>query len=442
MVYEFKFPDVGEGIHEGELNKWRVKEGDKVKEHDIIADVETDKAIVEVPTPRSGTILKLHFKEGDTINVGDVIITIGEEGEKIEEKPLAPSEETHKTKAAERLAHALKPQEGGSVVGFIKEAPPLAPEGKALATPAVRKLAKDAGIDIDTIKGTGPEGRVTESDLKTAEDGKTHTAELMKSMEKKTSEEPKAETSPAPKHVRKYDMYGYVTRVPLKGVRKVIAKHLTEGMQRSALVTHTDIADVTSLYDHRKKEKDYAASKGVKLTFLPFIVKAVISALKEYPEINAAMDEENQEILIKKYYNIGIAVETEVGLMVPVIKTADTKSILQIAKEIEELADKARTRKIDLADLKGGTIAITNIGSTGGGWFATPIPNFPDIAIIALGRIQSHPLVKDGTIQIRKILPLSITFDHRVVDGAQVALFTNSLKKRLEDPDILLLGEE
>lgn len=416
MAYQFKFPDVGEGITEGEIVKWRVKKGDKVKEDQVLVEVETDKAVVELPSPKTGTILELHAEEGKLVKVGDVIVTIGEEGEAIapkpEEKPL------------------IKPGMGGGVVGFLEEAEevekPAAPmraeveKPEVLATPKVRRIAKELGVDISQVKGTGPQGSITEEDVK-------------KAAEAKPKEAPKARV------VRKYDLWGYVKRVPLKGIRRSTAKHMRESVDMAAHVTHMDEADVTHLWSIREKEKLVAEKKGIKLTLLPFVVKAAIAALKEQPYFNSSLDDVAQEIVLKQYYNIGIAVDIEnEGLMAPVIKGADQKSILDIAKEIQELSEKARQRKIDLADLQGGTFTITNIGSIGG-THATPIINYPDCAILGLGKMRDMPRVVEGKVKVRKVLPLSLGFDHRIVDGAAAARFMNIVVKHLEDPHLIMI---
>lgn len=418
MPTEFKFPDVGEGITEGEIVKWRVREGDMVKEHDVLAEIETDKAIVEIPSPVSGTILQLHHKEGDTVKVGEILVTIGDKSEK--------------------PAPVIKP---AGAVGYLEEAPdeiparpvPIqvaVPAGPIVsATPVIRRLARDLGVDILRIKGSGFGGRITEEDVRNFAQGLG-----MKNIEENL---PEVEI----KIQKKYDMYGYVERVQLKGVRKAIAKHMVESIYTIPHVTHMDEVDVTRLFRHREREKKIAESRGIKLTYLPFIIKSCIAALKKHPGFNSSLDEQHEEIVMKKYYNIGIAVDSENGLMVPVIKGADQKNIFQLAREIVELAEKVKSREVDLGDLKGGTFTITNIGSLGG-IFATPIINHPEVAILAVGRITDRLVVdKEGKIKIRKILPLSLAFDHRVVDGADAAEFMNSVKELLEDPDLLMMQE-
>jgi pyruvate dehydrogenase E2 component (dihydrolipoamide acetyltransferase) len=291
-----------------------------------------------------------------------------------------------------------------------------------MAAPAVRALAKELGVDIDKVKGTGPQGRVLEKDVRQAAEAKEKPVEEVKK----------------PAKVRKYDLYGYVDRIPLRGVRRSIAKAMVKSKYTAPHVSTMDEADVTELWKIREKEKKVAEQKGIKLTILPFIIKAVIAGLMEHPYVNATLDDENEEIILKKYYNIGMATDTPEGLMVPVVKNAKDKSILQLAEELTQLAEKARNRTIDLADLKGGTFTITNYGALGG-IYGTPIINHPEVAILGTGKIRDMPVVRDGKIEIRKILFLALSFDHRVVDGAEAARFLNTVIARLEDPNLILL---
>lgn len=443
MALEFKFPDVGEGIAEGEIVKWRVKEGDSVKEHDTLVEIETDKAIVEIPSPASGTVLKVLHNQGDTVKVGETLVVIGDKGESVPSTSSAPAQPAPAPPKPAARQPVIKP---AGAVGYLEEAPdleeatevskPAAPAAPAAqtqpavsATPAVRRLARDMGIDLVKVKGTGIEGRVTEEDVRSSAKaaGMGQIKESLPQVQAKVQ--------------KKYDMYGYVERVPLKGVRKAIAEHMVQSVRAIPHVTHMEEADVTLLYRHREREKKLAESKGVKLTYLPFVIKACISALKKHPMFNSTLDEEHNEIVVKKYYNIGVAVASENGLMVPVIKIADQKSILALAREIVQMAEKARSREVDLGDLKGGTFTITNIGSIGG-TFATPIVNHPEVAILGLGKIVDRLTIdKEGKIRVRKILPLSLSFDHRVVDGADAALFVNTIKETLEDPDRIMMEE-
>ncbi|MCH8004350.1 MAG: 2-oxo acid dehydrogenase subunit E2 [Nanoarchaeota archaeon] len=415
MVYEFKFPDVGEGITEGHIVKWKVREGDSVKADQILAEVETDKAVVEIPSPKKGTILRLYHKEGETINVGEVIAVIGQKGEKVPAK-----KPDHYT---------------GSVVGFLEEAKeekgkptkkkiPVSKPGeeKIMAAPIVRKFARMLEVDLATVKGTGPEGRITEQDVK-------NVAQIKKPEQVKTVA--KSEF----KKTKKYDMFGYVDHIPLKGIRKITAEKMTEAVRNAALVTHHDHIDVTELANVRKKEKEKAAKKGIHLTYLPFIIKATIKALKKHPYVASSVGED--EIIIKKYYNIGVAIDTPDGLIVPVIKGADQKKLYELAKEVNNFVEKAKTRKIDLMDLKGGVFTITNIGVIGSTYF-TPIVNYPETCILGTGRIEDKPSVVDGEIVIRKVMPISFTYDHRALDGAEAARFMNDLRGLLEKPSSLL----
>ena len=347
------------------------------------------------------------------------------EGEK--PKPVAKPKEVEK-----------RPSVG--VVGVLEEAPeeveekeervpaeaaPV-PPGKrveVLAMPAVRRLARELNVDLTTIKGSGPQGRIIKEDVQ-------------KAAEKKEEKPP--EKVEAVKAARKYDMYGYVERVALRGMRKTIARAMVKSMYTAPHVTAMDEADITRLVALRKKEKDKAAERGIHLTYLPFVIKAVVAGLEEHPYVNASLDDENEEIVLKKYFNIGVAVDTKDGLMVPVVKNAKEKSILTLADELTKLSEKARTRTIDLADLKGGTFTITNYGAVGG-IFGSPIINHPEVAILGLGKVQEKPVVVEGKIEVREMLPLSLSFDHRVVDGAEAARFMNTVIDHLEDPDLILL---
>jgi pyruvate dehydrogenase E2 component (dihydrolipoamide acetyltransferase) len=272
------------------------------------------------------------------------------------------------------------------------------------------------------VNGSGPEGRVLEKDVRQFAEAKGKPVELEKKITK----------------VKKYDLYGYVDRIPLRGVRRSIAKAMVKSKYTAPHVSAMDEADVTELWQIREKEKKVAESKGIKLTILPFIIKAVIAGLTEHPYLNATLDDENEEIILKKYFNIGLATDTPEGLMVPVVKNAKEKSIFELAQELFQLAEKARNRTIDLADLKGGTFTITNYGAVRG-IYGTPIINYPEVAILGIGRIQEKPVVRDGKVVVRRILPLALSFDHRVVDGAEAARFLNTVIARLEDPDLILL---
>jgi len=394
MPFYFKLPDLGEGITEGEIRKWLVKEGDSIEEHQTVLEIETDKAVVEVPSPKKGKILKMNKEEGDIAKVGEVLMTIAEEGEAIEETP----------KAEEAPAVEERPK-SVSVVGVLPEE-----EEGILATPAARALAKDLGVKLETIKGSGPGGSITKEDV-------TKASEKVKKAE---------------------EIYGITERIPLKGLRRTIAKNLLTAHQTMVFVTIMDEADVTDLWNIREREKKVLQEKGIHLTFLPFFMKALQHSLVEHPYLNASLDGEKEEIIVKKYYNVGIAVDTPDGLMVPVIKDVDKKTVRELASEIQDLSQKAKERKIKLEEMRGSSFTISNWGHFGG-TFATPVINYPDAAIMGTGRIADKPWVKEGQIVIRKILPLSLTFDHRVTDGADAATFLSKVMRYLEDPGLLFI---
>lgn len=422
---EFRLPDLGEGIAEGEVIKWLVKEGDVVEEHQPILEVETDKALVQVPSPQSGKITSINARAGEKVHVGDVLCTIGDESSPV--KPVSKKEVP--------TSSQVKKKGSVSVIGELEEAPEeetkvqikssatkQRPSSSVQALPSVRKLADEMGVSLENVKGSGPSGRITEDDVRRAS-----------GIAQKVQIAQKSGPTVA------FEKFGRVLRIPLKGIRKTIAENMNKSLQNAAHVTHTDWVDITNLAALKDKEKAAAEDKGVKLTFLPFIVKAVVLALKEYPYLNSSLDDSSGDIVIKQYYNIGIAVDTPNGLMVPVIKSPNEKTLIEIGREIFRVAELARTREIQLKDLQGGTFTITNIGSIGG-IFATPIINYPECAILGLGRAFDMAVPVDGEIKIRKMLPISLSFDHRIVDGAMAAKFANEVKRRLEDPDALLMG--
>jgi pyruvate dehydrogenase E2 component (dihydrolipoamide acetyltransferase) len=400
MARQFKFPDVGEGIAEGEVVRWAVAEGDEVKVDQALGEIETDKAVVEIPSPFAGTVLKLHFKPKDIVKVGQVLVTIGEKGEAVTEAPAAPPQAIG---APGRPAVAA----GGG---------PPAAAGAFLATPAVRKLAGELGLDLAAVPGTGPGGRITEEDARGAKEAAVA-----------------AERKPEVRIKAKFDFYGALEHVPLRGIRRATARRLTESIRKAVHVTHFDEANAAGLVAIRDRMKPEAEAKGLKLTFLPFIVKAVVEALKLHPMLNATVDDEAEEIVVKKYYNIGIAVDVPDGLIVPVVKAADMKTVFEIAADIRSLAEAARKRTLDLADLKGGTFSITNVGAIGGE-AATPIINYPETAILATMKIAERVRAVDGAPVVRTVLPICLSFDHRVIDGAEAARFSRDLVRLLEDP--------
>ena len=434
MRFEFQFPDIGEGIHEGVITKWLVQEGDDIEEGESVAEVETDKVTTEIPSPRSGKVLELKANKGDTINVGDVFVIIGKEDES------GDIEEDVNTKEEEQIEKEQVEEETAGVVGQVvasSDVIPSSTEGspqtkktegrrKVLATPVARQLAKDLGVDIKAVKGSGPNGRVMKDDIR-------------KASEEKSKPEVK-ETGQRDRQPKKLSISEDlpVERIPLTKIRKTIAEKMSESRFTVPHTTAMDEIDISRLHAFRKKHKDALKAEDVRLTYLPFIIKATIAALKKYPEFNSSLDEETDELVLKKYFNIGVATDTERGLMVPVIKDADKMNLVEIAKAIEDLSTRAKDNQIQLSQLKGGSFSVTNYGSIGG-YFGIPIINYPESAILGIGRVVEKPIVKDGEIVAAHILPLSLSYDHRIIDGASGARFLNLLKELLADPDMLLL---
>jgi len=390
MIREFCLPDVGEGISEAEIVRWLITEGSTVNEDQDIVEIETDKAIVALPSPHAGKIVKLYHKEGDLTKVGEILVTI----------------ETDEAGQSETRA----PQtDRGTVVGSLGDEEMIELPTPVKAIPAVRALAKKLGVDLTKIHGTGSEGKITREDVERAVQNLPHEV------------------------VDDGEASGPIERVPLRGLRRTIAKRMHAARQRVSDVTIWEDADITDLDRIRSKEKEVAAQKGIKLTYLPYVIQATLDALRAHPYLNSTLDDEREEILLKKFYNIGIAVDTADGLMVFAIKRADRKSLLELAQEISTLAEKARTRRLELSELRGSTFTITNYGVIGA-TYGTPIINYPEVGILGIGRIQDRPVVDDGGIAIHKIMPLSLVFDHRVVDGVEAARFLNVIIDRLEDP--------
>ncbi|HXZ90717.1 MAG TPA: dihydrolipoamide acetyltransferase family protein [Candidatus Dormibacteraeota bacterium] len=405
MVYEFRLPDIGEGVAEGEVVKWLVKEGDEVKENQSLVEIMTDKVNVEIPSPKKGRIQKLMAEEGSVVKVGQVLIVIAETGP-VEASTTAPIPKPTPT--------AAKPPTTQPRQQEISSVPPQAKPREVLATPATRKLARDLGVDLSLVQGTGRGGRVTDEDVQHFRGPRPVAAVTV--------------TGPR----------GAEERLPLRGVRRLVAQHMVKSKSTAAQVTHVDEVDMTEIVQLREKAKASAERRGVKLTYLPFIIKALIPALKQYPYLNASLDDEKEEIILRRYYNIGIATDTDQGLVVPVIKDAEHKSITQLAAEIATLSDKARAGQLTLNEIQGSTFTITSVGSIGG-MFATPIINYPEVAILGVHKISKRPVVKDNEIMIRDTTYLSLSFDHRVLDGAMAARFVNTIKQYLEDPKLLLL---
>jgi len=408
-MFVFNFPDVGEGIHEGRVVEWLVAEGDSVAEDQALLKVETDKAVVELPSPRTGTVLKLHAAAEAAIFVGDPLVTIGSSDELPEDAPASVDPPI----ASASAPVAVEPVATGA---------PAVAGRRPLATPRTRALARKLGVDLGQLQGSGSGGRITDEDVQRSADGGG----------------PAVAAPAAPSGVVATTVDGEVERVPITHLRKMIADAMRASKHNAAHVTHVDEADVTDLVAHYRRAKPVIEERtGVRFTLLPFFIKALVATLEKYPIFNASVDEEQQEILFKKYYNIGVAVDTPVGLIVPVIRDADRKDMVEIAAEVADKAERARSRELALDELKGGSCTITNIGPLGG-VFATPIINQPELAIIGLHAIKERPEVVNGEIAIRKMMYLSISFDHRYIDGAEAARFMSDMVRLVSEPMVLM----
>ncbi|MFJ7735809.1 dihydrolipoamide acetyltransferase family protein [Lysinibacillus sp. NPDC097287] len=433
MAFEFRLPDIGEGIHEGEIVKWFVKAGDTVKEDDILCEVQNDKAVVEIPSPVDGKVEEVLVGEGTVAVVGDVLIRLDAPGY----EDLKLKGDDHAAEKAEAQVQPAAEVEKAPVaeVAPVKEEVTDTTK-RVIAMPSVRKFAREHDVDIHMVAGTGKNGRIVKEDIENflnsggvaqAVEAPTVTEEAPVQQEASTVATPVVLEGDFPE-----------TREKMSGIRKAIAKAMVHSKQTAPHVTLMDDVDVTELVAHRKKFKDIAAEKGVKLTYLPYVVKALVSTLREFPEFNRSLDDSTQEIIQKHYYNIGIAADTEKGLLVPVIKHADRKSVFAVSNEINELATKARDGKLAPHEMKGASMSITNIGSAGGQWF-TPVINHPEVAILGIGRISEKPVIKNGEIVAAPVLALSLSFDHRMIDGATAQNALNHLKRLLSEPELLLM---
>ncbi|HMK36399.1 MAG TPA: dihydrolipoamide acetyltransferase family protein [Desulfomonilaceae bacterium] len=438
MRQAFKLPDVGEGIAQAEIVEYLVNVGDQIKADQPVVRIETDKAVVELPSPYSGTVVEIPHNPGDSVNVGEVILVV--ETEALAE--ASPRETPEKAKPpAEPKAPAAGAIAEEPTAEKKTKAPPREPvqasqaePQRVLATPHTRKLARELKVDITTITGTGTNGRITDEDVKRAAEQPVAAAPKMPEAKAPTAA---AVQAPATAGFD-FEKYGPTKRTPLKGVRKRTAEVMVRSVSTIPHVTHFDDADVTELMHVVERERALAESRNVRLTILAFVAKAAASALKLYPILNSSLDEETCELVFKDYYNIGFATDTEAGLMVPVVRDVDKKSVLQIASDLQDLSKKARDRSIELDDMRGGTFTITNIGSVGGKW-ATPIIVHPQVAILCTMRATPQPVVHEGDVVIRTIMPLTLSFDHRVLDGAEAARFTNFVRGLLEDPMRMLV---
>jgi len=426
MAREFKLPDIGEGISEVELLRWYVQEGDAVQEDQNLAEIETDKAVADLPSPHAGRILRLHHKPGDRIPVGSVLVSFADG----EEREATPAQAAVRPPEAAPASKAPSPEE-------TKPRQPTPQPGveRVLAAPAVRRRARELGLDLAAVQGTGPGGRVTLDDVERhAGDGRRVPA---------AAEAPVAEVAEpeaAPPRVMPergtmpdFTNWGPVERRPLTATRRQIARKMVQSQFTAPHAAALDEADVTDLEAFRKRAQERLQERHVHLTLLPFVMKATVAGLKQFPPLNASLDEAQQELILKRYYHLGVAMDTERGLIVPVIREVDRKSVIELAGELGELVQRTRAGKVALEELRGGTFTLTNAGAIGGSAFI-PIINYPEVAILGIGRAQEKPVVREGRVVARMMLPLSIAFDHRVVDGADVVRFLTVVKRLLEDP--------
>jgi pyruvate dehydrogenase E2 component (dihydrolipoamide acetyltransferase) len=411
MAFEFRMPDIGEGVVEGEIVKWHVRPGQNVKEDDPLVEVMTDKATVMIPSPRKGTILETRGEEGGIVKVGAVLLTL----ETADGAAKATAQKTEKKETPK-----AEPQQKQSAPATAQSE---TSKGRALATPALRKMAQDIGIDINAVNGTGPGGRITKEDIVNFQSA---------------GASKQAATPSAPPKFAVVGGSEKVEEIPFRGLRKKVAEKMTESKTHAVHYTYVDEIDVSQLVNLRNSLKDEASAKKVKLTYLPFIIKALVEGLKKYPLLNSSLDEQSGKILVRHYYHMGIGVATPEGLTVVVVKNADQKSLFDLANEVERLSEAARQNKVALEDLKGSTFTITSLG-TMGGMFATPVINYPEVAIVGIHKIEQRPVVHEGQIVIRDRMYMSLSFDHRVVDGAVGAEFTQYVKRFLENPALLFI---
>ncbi|EFM12108.1 catalytic domain of component of various dehydrogenase complexes [Paenibacillus curdlanolyticus YK9] len=428
--FEYRFPELGEGLHEGEIVKMHIKPGDAVNDESIIMEVQNDKAIVEVPCPVEGKVLEVFAKDGQVCHVGEVVAIIDVEGELPEGATVAEESAPAPAAAAPAAAQAAPAPTAAAQA-------PQASAALVLATPSVRKYAREKGIDITTVAGSGKNGKVTREDIDAFASGGAAPAVATEAPAQEAAAPAASQDKPSAP-VAAGSAHRPEERLPFKGIRKAIASAMSKSMYTAPHVTLMDEVDVTELVALRAKYKPFAEKKGVKLTYLPFIVKALVAACREFPIMNATLDEASQEIVLRKYYNIGIATDTDNGLIVPVIEDADRKNIYKVASSISDLAVRGRDGKLAPNEMRGSTITITNIGSAGGMFF-TPVINFPEVAILGTGRISEKAVVKNGEIVAAPVMALSLSFDHRLIDGATAQNFLNYIKQLLAQPELFIM---
>lgn len=423
MAREFTLPDLGEGIAEAQIVRVLVKPGDRVELDQYVLEVETDKAAVEIPSPYAGVIAAVSVREGQVVNVGDVVITFDEDGR-------AATKEAASTRAAPAAATAAPAAKEPA------EAPPDRGKTTAPAAPAVRKLAREMGIDLETVPGTGPGGRITKGDLERHAAGAGEAATPAAGGDA-WAIRPGPRPATAPGGTAGTDSWGPIRSVPLNQIRKTIANQMSRSASTIPHVTHIDEADISEL-DRMRRNMNEATGNDPKITPLAFLIRATCLALHKFPIFNASFDDQGGQIIYKEYINLGIAVDTERGLIVPVIRNADQLTLRGIATALRAIADKVRSNKFTVDDLRGGTFTISNVGALGG-MFATSIINYPEVAILTLGRSRKVPVILDGQLAETLRLPICVSFDHRATDGANAARFTREIVGYLETPARFLL---
>lgn len=431
MAYEFKLPDIGEGLHEAQVLTWFIKEGDYVKENDNIVEVQTDKAVVEISSPVTGKVQSLGAAEGDVVKVGKTLITIVEDYEQRnrnqsqpDKHPQTPQPESIPNMESSNQKQLTIQSDQGSSYRPLKK--------RVIAAPSVRKLARELGIDITKVTPTGKAGKVTEEDVR--------------QYHHQSEKEIAATIVPELAHITEVPKQTFETTAndqqhqvePIQGIRKVIYNNMIKSKSTAIHCTGMDEVVITKLVEMKKQLQPHAESRGAKLTYLPFLIKALTKALKQYPIFNSTVDDVNMQIIYKKEIHIGIATATKEGLIVPVIKNADQKTVLEIAIEIQDLTIRARERKLKPAEMSGSTFTISNTGANGG-WFATPIINYPEVAILGVHSIKKRPIVVDDEIVIGHVMGTSLTFDHRIIDGEPANAFMAMVHSYIENPERLIL---
>ncbi|MEZ6195935.1 MAG: dihydrolipoamide acetyltransferase family protein [Planctomycetota bacterium] len=429
MPLEFKLPDLGEGVAEGEIVEWKVAVGDSVEEDQPLVEVMTDKATVEIPSPRAGVIASIAHEAGAVVPVGDVLVVIDDGG-----GAAAPAKAEAK---AETPAPAPTPAAPATKAPAPAAAPaaPAAPAaarsegGPVLAAPATRKLARELGVDLEAASGSGPRGRVTKEDVRAVAEGGAAPAAAAAAAPARAPQPITRPTTGAASET---------TITPYRGLRKKIGDQMVRSAFTAPHFTLVEEVDMTALVELRNAAKPLAEKRGTKLTYLPFIMKAVCGALRHHPTLNSILDEAEGELVTYRDVNLGFALDTEKGLVVPVIRDAGRRSVFEIADELSRLSEAGREGTITRDEMMGSTITVTSAGSIGG-LFATPIINHPEVAILGVYRMEDRPVVMNGDVVVRKMMYLSITLDHRVIDGGEAARFMNTMKRLLGDPRNLLL---